>query len=91
MNEKDILDLVIPERINTLLIQRKRTEPCADKKTLLLTEQAEALLKQLPKEDWMILTRYMDHQTNVMAESETYLYSCGVTDGIRMMRYISNL
>ena len=91
MNEKDILDLVISERINTLLIQKKRTEPCADKKTLLLTEQAEALLKQLPKEDWMILSRYMDHQHELLAETETYLYSCGLTDGIRMMKYIEKL
>lgn len=54
-------------------------------------QQAELLLKRLPHDDCKILSQYMDHQNDQVADEESYLYSCGITDGIRLMKYIESL
>lgn len=91
MEEKKILDLMISERIDALLGQMRQISGSKRKEEDQLVKQAEALLKQMPREEWTILTRCMDHQTDRLAEEGTSLYSCGFTDGIRLVKYIGDL
>ncbi|WP_100043388.1 hypothetical protein [Lacrimispora sphenoides] len=58
---------------------------------LLFFEEAESILKKLPKKEGDILNKYIVLQGFDMAENESYLYSCGIADGIRIMKYIEKL
>lgn len=91
MNEQKLIDMVIVERINMLLYQRclSKKEGCKPEPPFI--EKAESILSQLPKEEWDILNEYMEYRTLEMADNESYLYSCGLSDGVRIMKYIKNL
>lgn len=89
MDERELLDLMVTERIDQLYRQKQslnKTEP-----ELPFIKKAEAILGQLPKEERDVLNQYMEHQTLQLADLEPYLYSCGVSDGIRIMKYIQQL
>lgn len=90
MDEQELIDLVIMERIDMLLHQKEvERENCESE--LLFFEEAESILKKLPKKEWDILNRYIELQGLQIAENESYLYSCGIADGIRIMKYIEKL
>ena len=92
MNEQELIDLVIVERIDMLLRQKEAKKNCEEESPY--TKEAESILRRLPKKEWDILNRYIELQGLQglqMAENESYLYSCGIADGIRMMKYIEKL
>jgi len=90
MNEQELIDLVIVERIDMLLHQKEKERENCESESLFF-EEAESILKKLPKKEWDILNRYIELQGLQMAENESYLYSCGIADGIRIMKYIEKL
>lgn len=91
MSEKELLDMMIAERIDMLLRQMPKNRPNESREVSQLIKQAEQLLQRMPQEEWVTLTLYMDHQTDRLADEGTYLYTCGITDGIRLMNYIARL
>ncbi len=90
MNERELIDLVIVERID-MLLHHKEEEREGDESESLFFEEAESILKKLPKKEGDILNKYIELQGLQIAENESYLYSCGIADGIRMMKYIEKL
>lgn len=88
-DEKELLDMIIGERVDVLLRQMK----CADKRedVLPLIRQAEAILRKLPHDEWVTLDRYINDMTDRLADEGIYLYSSGFTDGIRVLKLISSL
>lgn len=91
MDEKEMLDMMLSERIDMLLRKMNPVSKAKERETALLMQHAEILLKRLPHDDWKILSQYMDHQNDRVADEASYLYSCGITDGIRLMKYIESL
>lgn len=91
MNEQELIDMVIVERIDMLLHQKEQSEKETCDPELSFIEKAESIFRKLPREKWEILNRYIELQGLQMAENESYLYSCGLADGIRMMKYIEKL
>jgi len=90
MNERELIDLVIVERID-MLLHHKEEEREGDESESLFFEEAESILKKLPKKEGDILNKYIELQGLQIAENESYLYSCGIADGIRMIKYIEKL
>ena len=90
MNERELIDLVIVERIDMLLHHKEEEKESGESESLFF-EEAESILKKLPKKDGDILNKYIELQGLQIAENESYLYSCGIADGIRMMKYIEKL
>lgn len=91
MDEKEILDMMISERIDLLLTTMHRMEQSENDETAHLMEDAEALLKRMPREEWIIITRYMERHTDRLTDDAVYLYSCGIKDGVRLMKYLRAL
>ena len=54
-------------------------------------EQAEAVLKKLSLEDWEAMDRFQDMVMEQEAKNSSYLYVCGLKDGIRFMKFINGL
>jgi len=69
--------------------EQLKKENCDSESSFI--EKAESIFRKLPREEWEILNRYIELQGLQMAENESYLYSCGLADGIRMMKYIEKL
>ena len=90
MNEQELIDLVIVERIDILLHQKEAKKENCEEESLFIKE-AESILRRLPKREWDVLNRYIELQRLQMAENESYLYSFGIADGIRIMKYIEKL
>jgi len=90
MNERELIDLVIVERIDMLLHHKEEERESCESESLFF-EEAESILKKLPKKDGDILNKYIELQGLQIAENESYLYSCGIADGIRIMKYIEKL
>ncbi len=74
-----------------MLLHHKEEERESDESESLFFEEAVSILKKLPKKEEDILNKYIELQGLQIAENESYLYSCGIADGIRMMKYIEKL
>lgn len=72
-----------------MLLHHKEEERESDESESLFFEEAVSILKKLPKKEEDI--KYIELQGLQIAENESYLYSCGIADGIRMMKYIEKL
>ena len=57
MDEKEILDMMISERIDSLLTTMHRMKQSENDETARLVEDAETLLKRMPREEWTSITR----------------------------------
>ena len=89
MDQKEILDMVVSERIDLLLTTMHRMKQRENDETAQLMEDAEALLKRMPREEWIIITRYMERHTDRLTDDAVYLYSCGIKDGDFRVNYFS--
>ena len=90
MSDKELLDTMILERIQTLL-ERLKEDPAKRKESLNMMDQAEAVLNRLSEQERNLMERYLDSMSERMAEEEPVLYLGGFKDGIRVMKWISSL
>ena len=88
-DEKELLDMIVGERVDILLKQMKHTEKTEAVSQLI--SQAEAIMRKLSHEEWVILDGYMNGMTDRLADEGTCLYSAGFTDGIRVLKLINSL
>jgi len=90
MSEQELLDMIILERISTLLAtQQKSAEEKQEE--LRLISQSENLIQNLPKADRQILSRYIGHMTEQLAFEESFLYQQGFIDGVRVLNSLRTL
>ena len=88
-DEKELLDMIITERIGMLLSQMKRANKTEAVSQMI--SQAEAIMGKLPKDEWETLDSYIVNMTDRLADEGAYLYSAGFTDGIRVLKLINSL
>jgi len=84
MSEAELLDMVISERITTLLATQQKSN-ADQKKELQWISQAEEIIHNLPEADCD------DHITDQLAFEEPFLYRHGFIDGIRVSKLLDNL
>jgi len=53
--------------------------------------QAEAVMNRLTKEEWKTLDRFLDEINERNSREMSYLYICGLKDGLRAMKFINSL
>ncbi len=92
MTEKELLDMMVTERIQILVQEMKSVRTPADRKnTRLLMDQAEGILNRLSEQEHALMEQYLDSMTDRMADVEPALYTGGFRDGIRVMKFINSL
>lgn len=92
MNEKELLDMMVTERIQILVQEMKSARTPAERETArLLMDHAEGILKRLSEQELAVIEQYLDSMTDRMADTEPALYTGGFRDGIRVMKFINNL
>ena len=85
------MDEMLDMRIETLLREPSASMKDHDDKYGQALEQAEAVLKKLSLEDWEAMDRFQDIVMEQEAKNSSYLYVCGLKDGIRVMKFINGL
>lgn len=92
MNEKELLDMMVTERIQILVQEMKSAQTPAEREnSRLLMDQAEGILKRLSDQEHALMEQYLDSMTDRMADVEPALYTGGFRDGIRVMKFINSL
>ncbi|XBX03635.1 hypothetical protein QMP26_24200 [Enterocloster clostridioformis] len=92
MNEKELLDMMVTERIQILVQELKSARtPTERENSRLLIDQAEGILKRLSEQEHALMEQYLDSMTDRMADVEPALYTGGFRDGIRVMKFINSL
>ena len=92
MNEKELLDMMVTERIQILVQEMKSARTLAERENFrLLMDQAEGILKRLSEQEHALMEQYLDSMTDHMADMEPALYTGGFRDGIRAMKFINSL
>ncbi len=92
MNEKELLNMMVTERIQILVQEMKSARTLAEQEnTRLLMDQAEGILKRLSEQEHALMEQYLDSMTDRMADVEPALYTGGFRDGIRVMKFINSL
>ena len=92
MNEKELLNMMVTERIQILVQEMKSARTLAEQEnTRLLMDQAEGILKRLSEQEHALMEQYLDSMTDRMADVEPALYTGGFRDGIRIMKFINSL
>lgn len=92
MNEKELLDMMVTERIQILVQEMKSARTLAERKnTRLLMDQAEGILNRLSEQEHALMEQYLDSMADRMADVEPALYTGGFRDGIRVMKFINSL
>lgn len=92
MNEKELLDMMVTERIQILVQKLKSARTPAERENpRLLMDQAEDILNRLSEQEHALMEQYLDSMTDRMADVEPALYTGGFQDGIRVMKFINSL
>lgn len=92
MNEKELLDMMVTERIQILVQEMKSARtPAEQENSRLLMDQAEGILNRLSEQEHALMEQYLDSMTDRMADVEPALYTGGFRDGIRVMKFINSL
>lgn len=92
MNEKELLDMMVTERIQILVQKMKSAQTPAERESSrLMIDQAEGILKRLSEQEHALVEQYLDSMTDRMADVEPALYTGGFRDGIRVMKFINSL
>lgn len=92
MNGKELLDMMVTERIQILVQEMKSARSLAEQKnTRLLIDQTEGILNRLSEQEHALMEQYLDSMTARMADVEPALYTGGFRDGIRVMKFINSL
>ena len=92
MNEKELLNMMVTERIQILVQEMKSARTLAEQEnTRLLMDQAEGILKRLSEQEHALKEQYLDSMTDRMADVEPALYTGGFQDDIRVMKFINSL
>lgn len=91
MNGIDWMEEMRDLRIDILLRGRSvSVENVSDQYGQIL-EQAEGVLKKLEMEDWETMERFQDMVMKQCSRDSSYLYVCGLKDGIQIMKFIQEL
>lgn len=91
MNEKEWMESFIYERMELHwqeLYRSKADDRWEEGRAL---NQLEAILKRLTKKERKTINRFFNLTTERHAKETAYLYTCGVKDGIRAMKFINSL
>ena len=92
MNDKELLDMMVTERIQIFVREMKSAQTLAERKnTRLLMDYAEGILNRLSEQEHALMEQYLDSMTNRMADVEPALFTGGFRDGIRVMKFINSL
>ena len=92
MNEKELLNMMVTERIQILVQEMKSARTLAEQEnTRLLMDQAEGILKRLSEQEHALMEQYLDSMTDRMADVEPALYTGGFQADIRVMKFINSL
>lgn len=92
MNKKELLDMMVTERIQILVQEMKSVRTPAEREnSRLLMDQAEGILNRLSEQEHALMEQYLDSMTDHMADMEPTLYTDGFRDGIRVMKFINGL
>lgn len=86
MTQKELVDMVISERINWILTKKKTAVRSAKESELF--EKHERLLKELDQEKRLKIEEYLDEMVELDAEMTEALYLGGVRDGLCLMMRI---
>lgn len=88
MNEKEAINILLIELIKIYL---KKSGIFYDKKSDELIRKAENIINSLNEEDKDKVSQYVNGLIGHMAEEETYIYTAGIKDGIRLLYWITTI
>lgn len=88
MDTMEWMDEMLDLRIEALMRERPASVKDDGGKYGQVLEQAEAVLKKLSMEDWETMERFQDMVTEQCSKDSSYLYVCGLKDGIQVMKFI---
>ncbi len=92
MNEKELLEMIVTERIQILVQEMKSVRTPAEREnSRLLMDQAQGILNRLSEQEHALMEQYLESMTDHMADMEPVLYAGGFRDGIRVMKFINGL
>jgi hypothetical protein len=91
MNEKEWMNDIIYQRmeLHRQELYRSKTDNGQEESRIL--DRLENIQKRLTKKERKTIDRFLDLTTERNAKETAYLYTCGVKDGIRTMKFINNL
>ena len=91
MTEQELLDMFIQERTNMLIDLFQKNQPEESKMEEERILQAEIFIENLPSKKKELVENYIDSLINRLASEEAFLYQHGFMDGIRVLKYITEL
>lgn len=91
MNEKEWIEYFIYERMELHWQKLYRSKADDRQEESQMLDRVEAILKRLTKKERKTISRFFDLTMERSAKETTYLYTCGVKDGIRAMKLINSL
>lgn len=89
MDDNELLDLMVDERVDMYLKKLKRQEETEAEKENMI--KADQFITSLSPEDRKLVDIYIQYFVDSIASHESYLYKCGFIDGIKLMRKIDDL
>lgn len=86
MTEKELIEMVIIERIDTLLTERRNEK--GKEAYEKVYEKGERIIEGLDEENRVKIEEYIDAEAELDAEGKEAVYLGGVRDGVRLMAQI---
>ena len=91
MNGKEWIESFIYERMELHWQELYRSKADDRREEGRTFNHFKAILKRLTKKERKTINRFFDLSTECHAKETAYLYTCGVKDGIRAMKFINSL
>jgi ribonucleotide reductase alpha subunit len=91
MDEQELLDMFIQERIDMLLtkLSKMRHKKSAEEQKRIL--QTEYFINSLPDKNRELIQEYIERFSDCLATEEPYLYQQGFMDGVRVLNLLGKL
>ena len=91
MDEQELLDMFIQERIDMLLTKLSKMHPKKSAEEHERILQAECFIDSLPDKEKELVQNYIEQFSDSLATEEPYLYRQGFMDGVRVLNLLGKL
>ncbi|WP_313260613.1 hypothetical protein, partial [Lacrimispora sp.] len=88
MDEQELLDMFIQERIDMLLTKHSKMRPKKSAEEHQRILEAEHFINSLPDEKQVLIQEYIERFSDCLATKEPYLYRHGFMDGVRVSNFL---
>ena len=91
MDNDELLDMFIQERINVLLLSLDKKQPTRTEAEHNKILDAENIIENLSNKDKILVQEYINNIIERMAREEPFLYKQGFLDGMKTFKNIVKL